>query len=72
MHTHDLRTGAVLRISILLMLALAAAEALAGYWTQSLALLSDAGHNFTDSVALLRWRDDTLILIRSNIFLTST
>jgi len=47
MHTHDLKTGAVLRISILLMLALAAAEALAGYWTQSLALLSDAGHNFT-------------------------
>ena len=53
MHTHDLKTGAVLRVSILLMLALAAAEALAGYWTHSLALLSDAGHNFTDSVALL-------------------
>ena len=53
MHTHDLKTGAVLRISIFLMLALAAAEALAGYWTHSLALLSDAGHNFTDSIALL-------------------
>jgi cobalt-zinc-cadmium efflux system protein len=53
MHTHDLRTGAVLKISIFLMLALAAAEALAGFWTGSLALLSDAGHNFTDSVALL-------------------
>jgi len=53
MHSHDLRTGAVLRISIFLMLGLAVAEALAGYWTHSLALLSDAGHNFTDTVALL-------------------
>jgi cobalt-zinc-cadmium efflux system protein len=56
MHSHDVKTGAVLRVSILLMLALAAAEALAGYWTHSLALLSDAGHNFTDSIALvLAW-----------------
>ena len=56
MHVHDVTTGAVLKYSILLMLALAAAEAVAGYWTGSLALLSDAGHNFTDSVALvLAW-----------------
>jgi len=56
MHAHDLRTGAVLRTSIFLMLALAGAEALAGYWTHSLALWSDAGHNFTDSVSLvLAW-----------------
>ncbi|MBI3933363.1 MAG: cation transporter [Acidobacteria bacterium] len=56
MHRHDLKTGAVLRTSIILMLALAAAEAVAGYWTHSLALLSDAGHNFTDTVALvLAW-----------------
>ena len=56
MHSHDLKTGVVLRTSIVLMLALAAAEAAAGYWTHSLALLSDAGHNFTDSVALvLAW-----------------
>ena len=56
MHVHDLKTGRVLRGSIILMLGLAAAEALAGYWTHSLALLSDAGHNFTDSVSLvLAW-----------------
>ena len=56
MHVHDVKTGAVLKYSILLMLVLAAAEAVAGYWTGSLALLSDAGHNFTDSVALvLAW-----------------
>jgi cobalt-zinc-cadmium efflux system protein len=53
MHVHDVKTGRVLRTSIFLMLGLAAAEALAGYWTHSLALLSDAGHNFTDSVSLL-------------------
>jgi cobalt-zinc-cadmium efflux system protein len=53
MHVHDLKTGSVLRGSIFLMLVLAGAEALAGYWTHSLALLSDAGHNFTDSVSLL-------------------
>jgi cobalt-zinc-cadmium efflux system protein len=56
MHVHDAKTGAVLKYSVFLMLALAAAEAVAGYRTGSLALLSDAGHNFTDSVALvLAW-----------------
>jgi cobalt-zinc-cadmium efflux system protein len=35
------------------MLGLSVAEALAGYWTHSLALLSDAGHNITDTVALV-------------------
>jgi len=56
MHVHDLRTGKVLSYSVFLMLALAAAEAAAGYWTGSLALVSDAAHNFTDSLALaLAW-----------------
>jgi cobalt-zinc-cadmium efflux system protein len=56
MHVHDLRTGKVLSYSIFLMLALAAAEAAAGYWAGSLALGSDAAHNFTDSLALaLAW-----------------
>jgi cobalt-zinc-cadmium efflux system protein len=53
MDVHDLKTGSVLRTSMVLMLALAGGEAAAGYWTHSLALLSDAGHNFTDSVSLL-------------------
>ncbi len=56
MHVHEPRTGTVLKYSIFLMLALAVAEAVAGYWAGSLALLSDAGHNFTDSIALvLAW-----------------
>jgi cobalt-zinc-cadmium efflux system protein len=53
MHVHDLRTGSVLKYSIFLMLALAFAEGVAGYLANSLALVSDAGHNLTDSVALL-------------------
>src|SRR3990172_12886527 len=56
MHVHDVKTGSVLKWSIVLMLALAVAEAVAGYLAGSLALLSDAGHNFTDSLALaLAW-----------------
>ena len=56
MHVHDVKTGSVLKWSIVLMLALAVAEGVAGYLSGSLALLSDAGHNFTDSLALvLAW-----------------
>src|SRR3990172_7811247 len=56
MHVHDVKTGSVLKWSIALMLALALAEAAAGYMANSLALLSDAGHNFTDALALvLAW-----------------
>ncbi|MBI4465696.1 MAG: cation transporter [Acidobacteria bacterium] len=53
MHADSWSTGSVLKVSIWLMLALAVAEGVAGYLTNSLALLSDAGHNFTDSLALL-------------------
>jgi len=53
MHVHDVKTGSVLKWSIALMLALALAEGIAGYLAGSLALLSDAGHNFADSLALI-------------------
>lgn len=53
MHFHDVKTGVILKVSIFLMLALAVAEAVAGYLTHSLALWSDAAHNLTDSVALI-------------------
>ena len=53
MHVHSLKSASVLKYSIFLMLALALAEGVAGSLTKSLALLSDAGHNFTDSLALL-------------------
>jgi cobalt-zinc-cadmium efflux system protein len=45
-----------LRLSLLLTLAFVTLEAVAGYFAQSLALLSDAGHNFADAAALaLSW-----------------
>ena len=56
MHVHEFNTRSVLKYSIFVMLALALAEAVAGYLANSLALISDAGHNFTDSLALvLAW-----------------
>jgi cobalt-zinc-cadmium efflux system protein len=46
-------TGRRLALSIALTLAFVLGEAAAGYWARSLALLSDAGHNFADALALL-------------------
>lgn len=42
----------MLALSVLLTLTFAAVEALAGLWSNSLALISDAGHMVTDSAAL--------------------
>lgn len=50
-HGHD-ASGRVLLFALALTLGFAAVEALAGWWSGSLALLSDAGHMVTDSVAL--------------------
>ncbi|HEY1376013.1 MAG TPA: cation diffusion facilitator family transporter [Gemmataceae bacterium] len=46
-------TGRYLGWSIILTLAFVAGEAVAGYASNSLALLSDAGHNFADALALI-------------------
>lgn len=49
-------TGRRLGLSVVLTLAFVAGEAVAGYLSNSLALLSDAGHNFADALALgLSW-----------------
>ena len=40
-------------LSIVLTLAFVVGEAVAGYFAHSLALMSDAGHNFTDALALM-------------------
>jgi cobalt-zinc-cadmium efflux system protein len=45
-------TGAALRAAAVLTIAFAAAEAIGGWWTGSLALISDAGHMLTDGAAL--------------------
>ena len=51
-HAHG-ATGKVLFGSLVLTVAFVVFEAIAGFRAGSLALLSDAGHNFTDAVALL-------------------
>lgn len=46
------RNPRVLALSVMLTLGFAAVEAVAGFWSNSLALISDAGHMLTDSTAL--------------------
>jgi cobalt-zinc-cadmium efflux system protein len=52
-HGHGHATSNVLRWSTLLTAAFVAVEIIGGIRAHSLALLSDAGHNFTDAIALL-------------------
>lgn len=52
-HHHAPGTGWTLRISLGATLAFTIIEAVAGFHAHSLALISDAGHNFTDALALL-------------------
>jgi cobalt-zinc-cadmium efflux system protein len=55
-HNHGESTGSVLRWSLLVTSAFVVVEIVAGIRAHSLALLSDAGHNFTDALALgLAW-----------------
>lgn len=55
-HSHNGATGRVLQWSLAATLVFVAIEVLAGIQAHSLALLSDAGHNFTDALALfLAW-----------------
>jgi cobalt-zinc-cadmium efflux system protein len=51
-HHHHAQTGVDLRAAAALTIAFAIVEALGGWWTGSLALLSDAGHMLTDGAAL--------------------
>ncbi len=51
-HEHG-ATGKILIASLAVTLLFVATEAVAGWWSGSLALLSDAGHNFTDAFGLL-------------------
>jgi cobalt-zinc-cadmium efflux system protein len=51
-HPREQRSGAALRAAAALTLSFAALEAVGGWWTGSLALLSDAGHMLTDGAAL--------------------
>ena len=52
-HGHARATGQILRWSFLATVIFVAVEVIAGIRAGSLALLSDAGHNFTDALALV-------------------
>jgi cobalt-zinc-cadmium efflux system protein len=52
-HHHGPATGRYFITSIGLTLAFVVGEAIAGYLANSLALISDAGHNFADALALI-------------------
>ncbi len=52
-HHHPARTGDLLRWSLAATLVFVAVEVYAGLRAHSLALISDAGHNLTDALALL-------------------
>src|SRR5258708_21827344 len=55
-HGHDRGaslTGRRLLFSVIITVAFVIGEAIAGYFAHSLALLSDAGHNFSDALALV-------------------
>ena len=55
-HGHAHATGSILRWSLAATAAFVLVELIAGFQAHSLALLSDAGHNFTDALALgLAW-----------------
>lgn len=52
-HHHHASSGWILQLSLAATLAFTGFEIFAGFHSHSLALLSDAGHNFTDALALL-------------------
>jgi len=52
-HAHEHATGSVLKWSLAATAAFVILEVVAGIHAHSLALISDAGHNFTDALALL-------------------
>jgi cobalt-zinc-cadmium efflux system protein len=55
-HSHPHATGNILRWSLAATTAFVVVELIAGFKAHSLALVSDAGHNFTDALALgLAW-----------------
>ena len=51
-HAHDHSASRFLPLALVLTLGFAAVEAIAGWWSGSLALLGDAGHMLTDAASL--------------------
>ena len=53
MHRHNHQTGQILKWSFLATVLFVLVELFAGIRAGSLALMSDAGHNFTDALSLV-------------------
>jgi len=53
MHDHKISSQRSLYFAAVITLSFALMEALTGWWSNSLALMSDAGHMLTDTLALL-------------------
>jgi cobalt-zinc-cadmium efflux system protein len=51
-HLHSITSGVTLKLALAITLGYAVVEAVAGWWSGSLALLSDSGHMISDSVSL--------------------
>jgi cobalt-zinc-cadmium efflux system protein len=52
-HAHHHGTASILKWSFFATILFVVVEAIAGFRSGSLALVSDAGHNFTDALALV-------------------
>jgi cobalt-zinc-cadmium efflux system protein len=52
-HSHDIELGNAFKTGIIINIIFIIAEALSGYFSNSMALLADAGHNLSDVLALV-------------------
>jgi cobalt-zinc-cadmium efflux system protein len=52
-HNHNIKLGNAFKIGIAVNIVFVAAEALAGFYSNSMALVADAGHNLSDVLALV-------------------
>lgn len=52
-HSHDINLGTAFKTGIIINIIFVAGEAAAGYFSNSMALMADAGHNLSDVLALV-------------------
>jgi cobalt-zinc-cadmium efflux system protein len=52
-HNHDFNSGKAFKLGITINIIFVVAEALSGYFSNSMALIADAGHNLSDVLALV-------------------
>jgi cobalt-zinc-cadmium efflux system protein len=52
-HNHDVKLGTAFKTGIIINILFVLAEALSGYFSNSMALIADAGHNLSDVLALV-------------------